>query len=71
MLIESDMPSGQQDRLRTIESSALGLLELISQILDHAKIEAKRIQLEMRTFNVRSYLERVIDVFSGELERRK
>ncbi len=71
LLIESEMPTDQQDKLRTIESSARSLLELINQILDHAKIEARRIRLDVRAFDLRSFLHKVIDLFGGRFEEKE
>ncbi|MBU0514054.1 MAG: response regulator, partial [Proteobacteria bacterium] len=57
----------QRDYLTKIRSSAQGLSALIDDILDLSKIEAGRMDLERRDFQLLDVLDAVADLFAGRL----
>lgn len=52
LLAETQLNDEQRDYVGTIKRSAESLLMLINDILDHSKIEAGKIQLDPRPFNL-------------------
>ncbi|MDQ6625440.1 MAG: response regulator [Verrucomicrobiota bacterium] len=60
LALETELTSTQRDYLDMVEHSAGGLLELINQLLDFAKIEAGHLILECAPFSLRDLLERTI-----------
>ncbi len=60
LALETELSSTQRDYLDMVKHSADGLLELINQLLDFAKIEAGRVLLEARPFSLHEVLERTV-----------
>ncbi len=56
LMLSSDLPKAQKQRLEIVQQSALTLLELINGILDLSKIEAGRLTLTPIPFDVHSRL---------------
>jgi|GEM_PF-2010098 len=52
LLLEENVSSDYKDTLRVIEKSAASLLEIVNDILDLSKIEAEKIDIEYKPFNV-------------------
>lgn len=53
LVLRSDLSAGQRQDLGCARDSAQSLLVLLNQILDHAKAEAGRLELEQMDFSVR------------------
>ncbi|KMZ71218.1 Histidine kinase 2 [Zostera marina] len=64
MLIDTDLDATQQDFAVTAQASGKALIALINEVLDQAKIESGRLELESVSFDVRSILDNVIYLFS-------
>jgi len=64
LLQETSLTAQQADFARTIRSAAETLLALINDILDHAKIEAGKIELEQAPFDVRDCIEDALSLFA-------
>ena len=60
LLLETDLESQQREYLQLVHTSAESLLSLINPVLDFAKIEAGRIQLETEPFALREMLEHTL-----------
>ena len=56
-------------RLKVIQQSAAGLLRLIDEILDFAKIEAGRLELRPGEFDLHQAVDGVVALFSTQAER--
>lgn len=54
--LESDMPPELRDYLETVQESADSLLRLLNELLDFAKIDAGKIELEHAPFDLRQQL---------------
>ena len=63
MLMDTDLDTTQQDFARTAQASGKAL---INEVLDQAKIESGRIELEAVAFDLRSILDDVLSLFSGK-----
>ncbi|XP_068665225.1 histidine kinase 3 [Aristolochia californica] len=66
MLMDTDLDITQQDYVRTAQGSGKALVSLINEILDQAKIESGKLELEAVSFNLRAVLDDVLSLFSGK-----
>ncbi|KAH7294850.1 hypothetical protein KP509_27G021700 [Ceratopteris richardii] len=66
MLLDTQLNPAQQDFARTAQASGKALITLINEVLDQAKIESGRIELEMVPFDIRAILDDVLSLFSGK-----
>lgn len=55
----------QRRYIRTLHSSANGLMTVLNDILDFSKIEAKKMELHLTPVNLRDTVEEVIDLFAA------
>jgi len=65
LLLESRLDEAQRDLAETIRSSGDALLSIINDVLDLARIEAGRLELEDAPFNVADVVEQAFDVVSA------
>jgi signal transduction histidine kinase len=63
MLMDTDLDTTQQDFVVTAQESGKALINLINEVLDLAKIESGRIELEAVPFDVRDILDNVVSLF--------
>ncbi|MBK9322934.1 MAG: response regulator [Bdellovibrionaceae bacterium] len=63
LLAETALNEEQRDYVGTIKRSAQALLRLINDILDHSKIEAGKIQINPRPFDLKVLCEDVQELF--------
>ncbi len=68
LVLETELSSEQRDYLEMVSSSADRLLEVINDILDYARLEAGKMELELRDFNLPEELE--CDLFLSKLDAR-
>lgn len=54
----------QREHLQTITASGQDLLSLISNILDHSKLESNSVQLEHIPFQIRDVIESALDIIA-------
>lgn len=64
LLEDTDLDPRQHDYLNKIKTSSRALLRIINDILDMAKVEAGRLELESVPFHLEDVLENVSDLFS-------
>lgn len=60
----SGLTAVQREHLQTITASGQDLLALISNILDHSKLESNSVQLELIPFSVREVVESALDIIA-------
>jgi CheY-like chemotaxis protein len=70
LLMGTELTPVQRDYVETIRSSGETLLTIINQILDLAKIEAGRVELERRSFGVAEWLETTFSMVRVNAERK-
>ncbi|MGH8492500.1 MAG: ATP-binding protein [Moraxellaceae bacterium] len=64
--------SAEQDRiLGTMESSGNALLEVINDVLDHAKIEAGRMELDLAPLDLDMLIEECLDLFRARIYKQQ
>jgi signal transduction histidine kinase/DNA-binding response OmpR family regulator len=62
LLLDTDLTAEQREFAEVVRSSGDALLAVIDDILDYSKIEAGRLELEQRPFDVRECLEGALDI---------
>ncbi|CAL0329711.1 unnamed protein product [Lupinus luteus] len=63
MLMDTDLDVTQKEFVRTAEGSGKALMSLINEVLDQAKIEAGKLELEAVLFDLRAILDDVLSLF--------
>ncbi|XP_078435202.1 histidine kinase 3 [Wolffia australiana] len=70
MLMDTDLDLTQQDFVRTAQASGKALVSLINEVLDQAKIESGKLELEAVRFDLRAVLDDVLSLFSGKSQEK-
>ncbi|XAR64387.1 Histidine kinase [Bertholletia excelsa] len=70
MLMDTDLDVTQKDYVRTAQASGKALVSLINEVLDQAKIESGKLELEAVQFDLRAILDDVLSLFSGKSQER-
>ncbi|XP_057777672.1 histidine kinase 4 isoform X2 [Salvia miltiorrhiza] len=70
LLQDTELSSTQKDFAQTAQACGEALITLINEVLDRAKIEARKLELEAVPFDLRSILDDVLSLFS-EKSRQK
>ncbi len=63
LLLNEELPDKAKHYLHIISTSAYSLLEIINDILDVSKIEAGKIDLEIRDFKIEDVIDKLINMF--------
>ncbi|XP_008677810.1 histidine kinase isoform X1 [Zea mays] len=66
MLLGTDLTMTQKDYAQTAQMCGRALITLINDVLDRAKIEAGKLELEAVPFDLRSLMDDVISLFSSK-----
>ncbi|XP_062152210.1 histidine kinase 2 [Alnus glutinosa] len=66
MLMDTDLDAIQLDYAETAHASGKDLISLINEVLDRAKIESGRLELEAVPFDLRAVLDNVSSLLSGK-----
>lgn len=66
MLLDTDLDSNQRSFAQTAQACGKALITLINEVLDRAKIEAGKLELDAVPFDLRSVLDDVLSLFSGK-----
>ena len=64
LLAETQLNNDQQELLHTAQVCGDQLLHLINDILDFAKMDEQKMQLELRNISVRDFLEESLEIVS-------
>ncbi|KAK4743625.1 hypothetical protein SAY87_009937 [Trapa incisa] len=71
MLMDTELDANQQDYAQTAHASGKDLISLINEVLDQAKIESGRLELEHVPFDLRVVLDNVLSLFSGKSDDKQ
>ncbi|KAF9623439.1 hypothetical protein IFM89_003023 [Coptis chinensis] len=66
MLLDTDLDSNQRGYAQTAQACGRALIQLINEVLDRAKIEAGKLELDEVPFELRSVLDDVLALFSAK-----
>ncbi|CAL9126283.1 probable histidine kinase 4 [Musa acuminata AAA Group] len=66
MLLDTNLNLTQKDYAQTAQVCGRALISLINEVLDRAKIEAGKLEIESVPFDLRSILDDVISLFSAK-----
>ncbi|OIW16430.1 hypothetical protein TanjilG_19146 [Lupinus angustifolius] len=66
MLMDTDLDETQMDYAQTAHRSGNDLISVINEVLDQAKIEARKLQLEAAAFKPHAILDEVLSHFLGK-----
>jgi hypothetical protein len=70
ILLESTMTTDQNRQLKTINQNAKSLLHLLNDVLDSAKLDKGKLELEIRIFSLIEEVDAVISTFWLEAHRK-
>lgn len=70
MLMDTDLDVTQQDYVRTAQASGKALVSLINEVLDQAKIESGKIELEAVQFDLRAILDDLLSLASAKSQEK-
>lgn len=70
MLMDTNLNAKQLDFAQTAHASGKDLIKLINEVLDQAKIESGRLELEAVPFDLRTILDNVLSLFSTKSQEK-
>lgn len=65
MVMDTNLDTIQMDYAQTAHASGKDLILLINEVLDQAKIESGRLELETVPFDLRAVLDNILSLSSG------
>ena len=71
ILADTELNDMQRECVETINTSGESLLAVINDILDYSKIEAGRLEMEHRPFNLHQCVEEAVDLFASQVRAKK
>jgi hypothetical protein len=70
LVLDSKLDDDQRDCLNTVIKSAENLLDILNDVLDYSKIEAKELQLGEKDFDVRELMRKTLRTIDPEARRK-
>lgn len=70
LLMDSDLQDEQREYATIIRNSADALVNIINDILDFSKMESGKMELEEHPFDLKSCVQEVFGLFSGEASKK-
>ncbi len=70
LLLNTPLSNKQEKFVNTIQQSGKLLLNVINDILDFSKIEAGKLELDNISFNVRTTIAELLDIFSDPMQQK-
>ncbi len=70
LILDTDLTPEQKEYVETVAQSADSLLSLLNDILDLSKIEAGKLQLDERDFNIQTTMDNIIKTLSVQAQMK-
>lgn len=70
LTLMTEVTEEQRDYLTTVKSSTKLLLKVLTDIIDYSKIQAGKVDLEQRPFDIRQIVHEVIDLFNTAAQQK-
>jgi signal transduction histidine kinase/CheY-like chemotaxis protein len=70
LLADANLPPTQQEQVRLIQRAGASLLHIINEVLDFSRVEAGKMTLDIRAFNVGGMLRDTVDLFAHRAEEK-
>jgi PAS domain S-box-containing protein len=70
LLLDTDLSIEQQEYTQTINSSGEALMALINDILDFSKIEARKLEIEMKDFDLEEVLKYITNLLAKSAQEK-
>jgi signal transduction histidine kinase len=64
VLYTTELTGEQKDCLELVKSSSYSLLRIVNDILDYSKLEADRVSLDQKPFNISTLLNQIVNLFN-------
>ncbi|WP_164675140.1 PAS domain-containing hybrid sensor histidine kinase/response regulator [Anditalea andensis] len=71
LLSKTALNQQQKNYIQVIQDSGESLLTIIKDILDYSKIEAGKLELDLKIVNFRDQIYKIINIFSGLVNEKK
>lgn len=71
MLMDTELDKDQMDYAQTAHRSGKDLISVINEVLDQAKIEAGKLELEAVAFDPHAILDEVLSLFSEKSNEKE
>ena len=71
LLLDSNLSQEQREHVETIRQSGDALLTLVNEILDFSKMEAGKIELELKPFSLATCIDEVVNLLAVNARRNK
>lgn len=65
LLMDTDLTPKQREYTTTVSTSSNNLLSILNDILDYSRVEAGKLELEIRSLNIKELLDEVMALFSN------
>lgn len=70
MLMDTNLNAQQLDFAQTAHASGKDLIKIINEVLDQAKIESGRLELEAVPFDLHTILDNVLSLFASRSQEK-
>ncbi|MEA2029539.1 MAG: ATP-binding protein, partial [Campylobacterota bacterium] len=70
IILKSDLKPQQSNYLNKVKNSSEALLNIINDVLDYSKIEARKLSIEKNSFNFNELLQSIKDLFEYQIEQK-
>ena len=70
LLNDTELDRQQKQYVQTIGSSSQNLLSILNDILDYSRVEAGKLELEIRSTSLKALMEEVISLFSSNAQTK-
>ena len=71
LLIKSNLKKNQSAYMKTVNESAISLMEIVNDVLDFSKIESGKLELNHEEINLFKLTNQVIDLFKYQADQKK